>query len=689
VINLLLDNHYFNFSESDTFIANIISSTTNADIVSHKKIDYINIPCAFDIETSSFYENDEKKACCYLWQFGFNGKVIIGRSLFKEFVPFINKFSVSLNLSISKRVICYVHNLTYEFQWIRKYFIWQDLMANKIRQPFKVVSTIGIEYRCSYILSGYSLAKVAENLQYHKIKKLVENMNYDIVRHSKTKLTTAEIDYAVNDVLIVMAYIDEELNNVEGGIWNIPLTNTSRVRRYIRNNSYSYRKKVHNMTLTADSYTAAKKAFSGGFTHANSKYTGVTLYNVGSYDFTSSYPYVMISEKFPISSLQFTVIQGEHHLKQLLNFMCCIFQITFYDIYSIANENFISYSRCENVINPVTDNGRIFSANELTTTITEIDFKIILETYKFSDIKIGYFYSCRKGYLPLQFINDILQLYKNKTELKGVKGKEIEYLTSKGMINSCYGMCVTDIIREEFLYNNENSSWFKQTPNIYEKIEDYNNDYGRFLYYIWGVYVTAYARYNLISTIIKLGNDYVYSDTDSIKFLNVEKNTPIFESYNQSVVDKLKKVSNERNIDFELFQPKNKKGKSKLIGIFDFEGLYNGFKTLGAKRYIYTDSNNEYHITVAGVNKKTGVKMIHSFDDFKFNMVFNAEYCGKLTHTYIDEEISGIVTDFNGVSSEYHELSCIHLEKTTYEMTISNDYELFLNDIEHNYIYDY
>lgn len=691
VLKLFLDNHYFTFNQIDSFIEYVNSVNNEENIVSHKGIDYINLPCAFDIETSSFYDSERnKKACCYLWQFGFNGKVIIGRNLFTEFVSFIKKFTTSLNLSSKKRVICYVHNLAYEFQWIRKYFNWEgsEIMCNKIRQPFKAVSTVGIEYRCSYILSGYSLSKVAENLQEYKIKKLVDNMNYEIIRHSKTELTSSEIAYAVNDVLIVMAYIYEELLKVEGGIWNIPLTNTSRVRRYIRNNSDSFRKQVMTLKLTADSYTAAKKAFAGGFTHCNSKYTGVTLSNVGSYDFTSSYPYVMISEKFPMSSPQLINIKSQHHLEQAINLKCCIFQITFFNIYSVANENFISISRCENVVNPITDNGRIFSADSLTTTITEIDYKIIVKTYKFSNVKIGYFYICDKKYLPLQFVNDILQLYKNKTELKGIEGKEVEYLTSKGMLNSCYGMTVTDIVREEFLYSNENQNWYKKAPNIEEKIEEYNNSYGRFLFYYWGVYVTAYARQNLINTIIKLGNDYIYSDTDSIKFLNVEKNSPIFESYNQAVINKLKQVSTERDIDFELFQPKTIKGKSKLIGVFDFEGVYNGFKSLGAKRYLYTDSNNEYHITIAGVNKKTGVKMINSFDDFKFNMVFTSEYCGKLTHTYIDNEIEGVVTDYNGVLSEYHELSCIHLEKTTYELTISNDYELFLNDIEHNYIYD-
>lgn len=702
-----LNNQYYTFQQSETFISEITGAITDSDIViNKKKIEYVNLPCAFDIETSSFYtDNGEKRACCYLWQFGFNGNVILGRNLRVEFPALIKRLATELVLGTNRRVLCYVHNLSYEFQWIRKMFTWQETMSNKIRQPFKALSNLGFEFRCSYILSSYKLEKVADNLRQHNIKKLTEKMDYTKIRHSETTLTIDEISYAVNDVLIVMAYISEEIDAAGGNIFDIPLTNTGRVRKYCRKHSDTYKKKIRYLRLNADSYTAAKKAFQGGFTHANSKYVGTTLGSVGSYDFTSSYPYVMVSEKFPMSSPQLIPIKTKEQFNTALKVKCCIFQITFIDIQSIGNDNFISAARCEYIEGAVTDNGRVYSAKKLTTTITELDYQIITATYKFANFNLGYFYICKKEYLPLQFVQAILKLYSDKTTLKGVEGKETEYLSSKGMLNSCYGMCVTDIVRDEYSYDSGENNWLTEKPELAEKIYDYNNDSNRFLFYLWGVYVTAYARYNLITNIIKLGKDYVYADTDSIKFLNVEKNQHIFEEYNRRVLEKLHSVATERNIDFELFQPKTIKGFSKLLGVFDFEGVYNQFKTLGAKRYIYTD-NGRVHLTIAGVNKKTGIKAFlpaefqdmsveelskvsipksiadNAFNLFNFGMTFDTKACGKLTHSYLDDEFSGAISDYLGKVSEYHELSAIHLEPTTYQLTISNDYETFLNDVE-------
>ena len=51
-------------------------------------------------------------------------------------------------------------------------------------------------------------------------------------------------------------------------------------------------------------------------------------------------------------------------------------------------------------------------------------------------------------HLPKEIIETILKLYKDKTELKGVEGKETEYLHSKELLNSIYGMCVTSIVHD-------------------------------------------------------------------------------------------------------------------------------------------------------------------------------------------------------------------------------------------------
>ena len=45
-----------------------------------RMVEYINLPCSFDIETSSFYFNMNKMACMYIWQFGIDGYVVVGRT---------------------------------------------------------------------------------------------------------------------------------------------------------------------------------------------------------------------------------------------------------------------------------------------------------------------------------------------------------------------------------------------------------------------------------------------------------------------------------------------------------------------------------------------------------------------------------------------------------------------------------
>ena len=47
---------------------------------------------------------------------------------------------------------------------------------------------------------------------------------------------------------------------------------------------------------------------------------------------------------------------------------------------------------------------------------------------------------------------------------------------------------------------------------------------------------------------------------------------------------------------------------------------------------------------------------------------------GKSTHTYIDEETSGTVTDYKGVECRYYERSSLHLEECEYEMSLSREY---------------
>ena len=89
-----------------------------------KKVEYIEAACSFDIESTSFYWNGTKAACMYVWSLGLHGSVILGRT-WGEFVDAIRLLSEGLNLGGRKRLLCYIHNADFDFQFMRKWLTWE------------------------------------------------------------------------------------------------------------------------------------------------------------------------------------------------------------------------------------------------------------------------------------------------------------------------------------------------------------------------------------------------------------------------------------------------------------------------------------------------------------------------------------------------------------------------------------
>ena len=668
----------------------------NERLRSKKKVLYFDTPCAFDIETTSFISyNGEKTAIMYEWTLGINGFVIIGRT-WDEFLKCIEKLIECLDISLNKRLVIYVHNLSYEFQFICKRFEWEKVFAIDNRKPVYAITTNGIEFRCSYLLSGYSLAKLAQNLTIVKIEKLVGDLDYSLLRHSDTHLTDKEKAYCVNDVKIVMAYIYERIQ-LDGGITRIPLTKTGYVRQYCRHECFKnekskkYRKNreyydlMKELTIEPEEYKQLKRAFQGGFTHANPFFYGKELKHVGSDDFTSSYPCVMVAEMFPMSKAEIVDIKSKEDLEYNLKYYCCLFDAEFTELESkVLFENYISISRCWDVEKPIINNGRLVSAKKIRITLTEQDYNIIKVFYKSKTFSVANFRRYKKSYLPTPLVKSILKLYSDKTTLKGVEGKEVEYLKSKEQLNSCYGMMVTDIVRDCYTYT---TKWGLSNKDFNTYIEKYNNSLNRFLFYPWGVWVTAYARRNLFTGIIEFGNDYIYSDTDSIKTINREKHIDYINRYNEMIRNRLYRAMDFHGLSHDLIEPKTVKGEKKCLGVWDFEGYYERFKTLGAKRYM-VQKNGKVNITVSGLNKKIAVPYLQQkfgdkiFEEFKRGLYVPPEYTGKNTHTYIDNERDGILIDYLGNECVYHELSSVHMEQADYHLSISKEYIGYLTEIK-------
>ena len=253
------------------------------------------------------------------------------------------------------------------------------------------------------------------------------------------------------------------------------------------------------------------------------------------------------------------------------------------------------------------------------------------------------------------------------------------------MLNSVYGMSVTDIVHDNEIYNND--TWTEEEANTDDQIKKYNGSYSRFLFYAWGVFVTAYARHNLWSGILQFKDDYLYSDTDSIKAKNYKKHMDYINSYNKNIVKKLETCLDYYNIDRDEISPKDVDGNKHTLGLWDFEGVYTRFKTLGAKRYIVTKFNKEgkevLEITIAGLPKDKGRDYLLKISNNDFDTVFNKftnglkvpkEDSGKLTAFYDDEIKEGVIKDYQGHYTKVKSLSSVHLSKASFDMSMSAKY---------------
>lgn len=673
----------------------------------HNKKKYYNYPCAFDIETTSFYEHNEKRAIMYVWQWAFGCDLVVYGRTWEEFNEFIAIISKTLQLTPEHRLICYVHNLSYEFEFIRHYFKVYDMLATKSYKPIKFSTSAGIDFKCSYLLSQQSLMTLSKNYNLKYYKK--SNYDYNLIRNSKTELTESEIDYITSDVLAVCEYIYKEIN-IYKKISMIPNTATAKVRQQTRINTIgmthqgghdnggaqNYKQLINQLTLDPEEFRLAHQSYQGGLTHSNAMNTNVTLHNVASQDFTSSYPAVMVLYNgFPMSKGKHLTDVTADVFYHLLDYYAVIFNATFFNIRpKVKHENVISVHKCQHITSDrVLNNGRVYSAGALQTSLTDLDFKVIQKFYEWDSFIINDLYYYRKGYLPKKLVLSVLNYYGLKTTLKGVHSEdgiaEANYLMYKGYVNSLYGMCCLNPCKPEIVYDEE---WDEKTPDLISMVEKYNNDRNRFLSYLWGVYISASARYNLciygiLPFAVESGaSDYVYADTDSVKYLHPERHKKQFEDYNRMILEKIKMVSKKRRIPIESFMPETPAGEKAIIGQWTFEGVYDKFRTCGAKRYIY-EINGRFGITVAGLQKKAGSEYIKSvFDDpfeaFNETLYIPKGFTGKQTHTYCDYEISGRIKDYQGHIADYHEMSFIHLEDADYDFNITADYLRFIRGIK-------
>lgn len=178
----------------------------------------------------------------------------------------------------------------------------------------------------------------------------------------------------------------------------------------------------------------------------------------------------------------------------------------------------------------------------------------------------------------------------------------------------------------------------------------------------------------------------LYCDTDSVKFFRTEENIALFEELNNEI--KLETMMCGKNCTVHY------NGKTYTLGLWENDGQYVKFKSFGAKKYCYIDHTDYidgkevevdyevFHITVAGLSKSKACKWLDEhgrMSAFRVGQIVPKEYSGRTTATY---------NDYDGVrrltigDEEITVGSNMVIEDTTYQFTLTKDYENLLGQLQ-------
>lgn len=529
----------------------------------------------------------------------------------------------------------YFHNLSYDYVFLRKFLfaefgLPQQQLNTKPHYPVSITWDSGLILRDSLILAQRNLDRWAKDMCVDSLKA-VGKWDYDKLRNQDTEFTADELEYIEHDTLAGVECIDKLMKSLNKQIFSMPFTATGILREEVRKKGKENRQRDVFKSIVGD-YEMQKileMVYHGGYTHANRHYINETIHgDVQCKDFASSYPFVMLSEKYPMERFTETWDSDIDFILKNSDEYAYVFKLVMVKP-RLKSDSIpmpaLQLSKAVKAVNPIIDNGRILAAAYVEIWLNEIDLKVLAEQYDFDFAKCKNVYFAAKGYLPRWYTDMTFDLFKDKTLLKN--SDKVLYGIQKGKLNSMYGNEVMKPVKDDIVEDYLTGDYKVDSGDPEQKYEKYLKSQNSILPYAWGVWVTSYAFSNLF-TLGKCidyehGGIWLYSDTDSI--YGYKWDDEKVEKYNRTCKDKL--IANGYGcVEFN--------GSEYWLGIAENDSRYYEYRVQGAKRYCGRSfEDNELHITVAGV-PKAGVKCLKSIEDFRPGMIFDGVTTGKKTHTY-------------------------------------------------------
>lgn len=674
-----------------------------------RKRQYLAITSAFDIETTTVeigrHPPDKKhpdgvpdlQAFMYVWMYHFSFQqsdeqiTVIGH-YWTEWLDLLQWLSERLPEDVY--LVTYVHNLSFEWQFMRSWypFTGEEIFAVRSRKILKCDLFDHFEYRCSYIHSNLSLDAYTRKWKVKHQKQSGDIYDYSKIRYPWTPSTEYETTYQVNDVIGLCEALDAEMAFDGDSLHTIPLTSTGYVRRIVKKRMHEEFPKYKLLRMLPDDHIMMMliEAFRGGDTHANRYYVGEIEHNVESWDFSSSYPAWIVNRKFPMGKWEWlrpgSVFCTWDYIAQLLKIRlrAILARVRFFGL-RLKNEiwgcPYLTRDKGRNIVLPPDvpawscyDNGRVLQAALYEGTFTDIDLRIILEEYDFDGAEVLDCVHARYDYLPDPIRQTVREFYTHKTELKKddpTEEEELNYNKYKNLINSIYGMMVESPVKPNLEYDPLDLNLFTPEPAPINELLERSNKRA-FLSYAWGVWITAHARYELHRGLWTIGAEYfLYCDTDSVKFFDPDGSR--------------KKVLLQHNQDLRKDSIRNggtardPAGKLHYLGIFEQERPYKDFVTFGAKKYAYTYDGKNVHITIAGVNKKKGAKELQQaggLPALRDGFVFRD---GGGTQSIYNDHMNPIIYEAEGRMIPI--ASNVVITDSEYTFGLTGDYAMLLNNL--------
>lgn len=511
----------------------------------------------------------------------------------------------------------------------------QDILLRDKNAPLSITleEIPNITFRDSYALFNKSVAKLGDDIGIPKL-----DYNYKVTRLPWDKLEQLDFDYNERDNVIVAMAIYNYMKSNDVNVNEIPLTFTSSVRKKRKDfikanygakaiNKYYYDR--YNSFISFEFMDDLMKTYQGGLTSSNIYQTSKLIDNkktsgVIGVDIKSSYPNQMCTMKFPLfeenNTTHGTIANDVYKLGNYKGFvgMFTFENIRVKDLGYLLPISSSQIRKGDISYNHSLFNGKLISADYVSIPCNNIDIDVIKKIYDFDEIICTRITTAtREQYLRKEEVAFLLSNFLNKETKEG----EIKD-DSKLIINSMYGVKVScpikdyyEIIEGEILttdYFSYNEDVRKEIFNNF--LETQNLFGGSIDVYSHGVYITSYARKQLIDMIVYIvdnGGKVVYSDTDSVKFYcdTKKKQNELIKSILSMNDDKIKR--NKKLPRFKSFKNDFKLSDEEYniiatLGIWEVEDKkpHKLFMTYGAKKYGYITYDDKIKTTIAGCNKK-------------------------------------------------------------------------------------